>query len=60
VDHVLRNPTYAGALGWEDQVQRRMHPAIVDEALFDEVQARIRAASPKSRTYTLQVASQAA
>lgn len=53
VDHVLRNPTYAGALGWEDQLQRRMHPAIVDEDLFNEVQARIRASSPKSRLYTL-------
>lgn len=60
VDHLLRNPTYAGALGWEDQIQRQMHPAVVDEALFDQVQARIRTTSPKSRTYTLQASPQTA
>lgn len=53
VDHVLRNPTYAGALGWENQIQRRMHPAIIDEALFNQVQARIQQTS-KGRVYLLQ------
>ncbi|HUR26247.1 MAG TPA: recombinase family protein [Candidatus Thermoplasmatota archaeon] len=60
VDHVLRNPTYAGALGWEDQLQRQMHPAIVEEGLFDQVQTRIRETSRKGRTYTLRSTSQTA
>ncbi|MHB1262151.1 MAG: recombinase family protein [Thermoplasmatota archaeon] len=60
VDNVLRNPSYAGALGWEGRLQRRSHPAIVDEALFEAVQARIRETSPKARTYTLQAAPESA
>lgn len=53
VDHVLRNPTYAGALAWEDQVQAGQHAAIVAAELFDRVQAILRRTSPKRPTYTL-------
>jgi site-specific DNA recombinase len=53
VDHVLRNPTYIGGSGWEGQLQTGLHPAIVDEALFAKVQARIRESSGKTRVYTL-------
>ena len=51
VDDLLRNPTYAGALGWEGRLQADRHPAIVPPDVFEAVQARIRAASPKARTY---------
>lgn len=53
ITHLLTNPVYAGALQWQDQVQASMHPAIVDVPLFDAVQARIRASSPKRRVFFL-------
>lgn len=53
IDDVLRNPTYAGALGWEGRLQPDRHPAIVPPEVFAAVQARIRVSSPKARTYDL-------
>lgn len=53
VDDVLRNPTYAGALGWEGHLQPARHPAIVPPHLFEAVQARIRKAAPRARTYAV-------
>lgn len=55
VDHMLGNPTYAGALGWEGQLQANTHAPVVDANIFARVQARLAQASPKRRTY--QVAS---
>lgn len=53
IDHVLRNPTYAGALAWEGQLQRDAHPAIVPGDLFDAVQGRLAQTTRKQRIYTL-------
>jgi site-specific DNA recombinase len=58
VDHVLRNPTYAGALGWEGKLQVGQHPAIVSAATFDAVQARIAQRTAKRPLYTLASGSQ--
>ncbi len=52
VTHILTNPTYAGALHWEDQLQLGSHEAIVPARLFDEVQDCISARS-RRRTYRL-------
>ena len=49
VTHFLTNPTYAGALPWADQLQVAAHAAIVPPALFNQVQDRIRAGSPRRR-----------
>ena len=53
VDRLLGNPTYAGALGWEGRLQPRMHEAIVDPALFDRVQARLRQTTRTRKLYAL-------
>lgn len=53
VTHLLTNPTYAGALHWQDQLQLAMHEAIVDPKTFDRVQDRINASAPRRRTYRL-------
>lgn len=38
VDRLLGNPTYGGALRWEDTIQPEKHPAIVPPELFNRVQ----------------------
>lgn len=53
VDRILGNPTYAGALGWEDQVQAGTHPPIVDAALYAKVQARLQATTRTRRIYAI-------
>ncbi len=53
ITHILTNPTYAGALQWEDHVQLDAHAPIIAPKRFDAVQARIRATSPKRRLYFL-------
>lgn len=53
VDYVLRNPTYAGGEGWEGHLQVGKHEAIVDQALFNRVQARIAKGTQKARIYTV-------
>ncbi len=53
VTHILTNPTYAGALQWDDQIQLDVHEAIISARRFDAVQARIRETSPKRRLYFL-------
>jgi site-specific DNA recombinase len=60
VDLILGNPTYGGSLGWEGQLQRATHPPIVDEALFDRVQDRLLASSPRRRVYRLASGAQTA
>lgn len=39
--HLLANPTYRGCIRHKDQVYPDAHPAIIDEALWDAVQARL-------------------
>ncbi len=41
--HLLRNRTYLGQIVHKDKVHKGLHPAIVDAALFDAVQARLHA-----------------
>ncbi len=53
VTNVLRNPTYAGALGWEGMLQPSQHPAIVAATLFDAVQDRLGAPRGKQPVYRL-------
>ncbi len=53
VTHILTNPTYAGALQWEDHLQLDAHAPIIAPKRFDAVQARIRETSPKKRLYFL-------
>jgi site-specific DNA recombinase len=53
VDHLLRNPTYAGATGWEGHLQPGTHAPIVPAALFDEVQARLGPPGGKRPFYRL-------
>lgn len=53
VTRLLTNPTYAGALQWEDQLQLAMHPPIIDAVTFDRVQDRINVRAPQQRTYRL-------
>jgi len=38
VGHVLRNPIYAGIVGYEGERFRGEHPAIIEEATFERVQ----------------------
>jgi site-specific DNA recombinase len=59
IDNVLRNPTYAGALGWEGRIQLAQHEAIVSEDLFERVQTRIQQHS-KEPVYSLRVVAEAA
>ena len=54
VTGMLTNPTYAGALPWDQQLQLDAHAAIVPPRLFDAVQARIRATSPRRHVWFLQ------
>lgn len=53
VTNVLRNPTYAGALGWEGKLQPGQHPHVVDGALFDRVQERLGPSRGKRTAYRL-------
>jgi site-specific DNA recombinase len=53
VTQLLTNPTYAGALHWEDQLQLAVHEAIIEPRLFDQVQDLISARSPRRHTYRL-------
>lgn len=53
VDRILGNPTYAGALGWEDKLQADTHAPIVDRALFNRVQARLGLTTRTRRLYAL-------
>jgi site-specific DNA recombinase len=53
IDRILGNPTYTGALGWDGHLQTTTHPAIVDGALFQRVQARLGATTRTRRLYGL-------
>jgi site-specific DNA recombinase len=46
--HLLRNPIYRGLIRHKGKVHEGQHPAILDSALFDEVQATLEA---KRRRY---------
>lgn len=50
--HLLRNPTYLGRIRHKDKVWPGLHPAIIDEDLFETVQGKLQAASvrPRGRT----------
>jgi site-specific DNA recombinase len=39
--HLLSNPTYRGAIRHKDKIYPDAHPAIIDEALWEAVQARL-------------------
>jgi site-specific DNA recombinase len=54
IDRILGNPTYAGALGWEGQVQAGKHAPIVPPDLFAEVQGRLQETTRTRRLYILQ------
>ncbi len=47
VTGILSNPTFAGALPWGDQLQIGAHEPIIAPKLFNQVQARLQASSPK-------------
>jgi hypothetical protein len=47
--HLLRNPTYLGRIRHKDKVWPGLHPAIVDEELFETVQAKLQEASVRPR-----------
>lgn len=53
VADILRNPTYAGATRWADQVQLDTHPAIVSPDLYDTVQERTQMDSPTFQPFFL-------
>lgn len=53
VDRILGNPTYAGALGWDGQLQVGQHAAIVAPELFAKVQARLQATIRTRRIYAV-------
>jgi DNA invertase Pin-like site-specific DNA recombinase len=55
VDRLLGNPTYGGALGWEDTLQAEKHPAIVSPALFNQVQGLLKRTTRTRRIYGLPV-----
>lgn len=50
---ILSNPTYAGALHWQDHLQLGAHEALVPPRRFDEVQDRLAQTAPARRTYRL-------
>ncbi|WP_395541891.1 recombinase family protein [Neotabrizicola sp. sgz301269] len=47
--HLLTNPVYIGRIRHKDQTYPGQHPAIIDAALWEEVQARLIAASARPR-----------
>lgn len=47
---LLSNQTYVGRIGQKGAVYEGQHPAIVDETLWDAVQAKLKAAGPKRRS----------
>ncbi|MDJ1018502.1 MAG: recombinase family protein [Paracoccaceae bacterium] len=47
--HLLRNPTYLGKIRHKDKVWPGLHKAIVDEDLFEKVQAKLQVASVRPR-----------
>ncbi len=47
VNHILHNPTYAGALPWGDHVQLDAHEAIIAPRRFDAMQELLAANSSK-------------
>ncbi len=47
--HSLRNPIYIGKIKHKDRVHEGAHPAIIDQELFDKVQAKLHAGSRKHR-----------
>ncbi len=53
VTGMLTNPTYAGALHWDNRLQLDAHEAIVSPKTFDAVQERIRSTSPRKRVWFL-------
>ena len=49
IHQVLRNPLYLGRIRHKDRIYPGLHPAIIDEELFADVQARLQAASGRPR-----------
>ncbi|OWU67100.1 recombinase family protein [Marinibacterium profundimaris] len=47
---LLRNPVYLGKIRHKDRTWPGLHAAIVDEALWDQVQARMQEAAQRSRS----------
>lgn len=39
--YMLRNPTYLGLIRHKDKLHQGLHPAIIDQKLFDKVQAKL-------------------
>ena len=53
IDRILGNPTYAGALAWDGNLQPGTHAPIVEAALFARVQARLRQTTRTRKLYAL-------
>ncbi len=49
IHHILINPIYAGRIRHRSQIYDGQHPAIIDPAVFDDVQERLKATSGRQR-----------
>ena len=49
IHKILTNPVYRGQIRHKDQVWPGRHPAILEEALWDKVQAKLQAAARRPR-----------
>jgi hypothetical protein len=49
IHKILTNPVYIGKIRHKDRVWPGQHPAIIDQALWDRVQAQLQAASGRPR-----------
>ena len=50
--HLLRNPIYIGRIPHKDKVYEGAHPAVIEQELFDAVQARLKANAAQYRAKT--------
>lgn len=53
LDDLLRNPTYAGATRWDEQIQPDTHPAIVSPETFDAAQERTKLRNSRAKVVFL-------
>ena len=49
IHYILTNPTYAGRIRHGKKVYQGKHPALIDPAVWDEVQERLQASAVKAR-----------
>ncbi|MDP1777334.1 MAG: recombinase family protein, partial [Brevundimonas sp.] len=48
--HLLKNPTYLGMVPHKDKAYPSTHPAIIDQAVFDQAQAQLAGRAVRRRT----------